>query len=89
MRRALPRREDRPCNAVLPEQRDEGGLTATLRLKIVGEEGTAIQLDPAVDKGRNAVENQVAAKIVVVENRPGYLCLDGVVEGGGGSVGRR
>jgi hypothetical protein len=43
----------------------------------------------AIDECGYSAENQVAAKIVVVENRPGYLCLDGVVEGGGGSVGRR
>jgi hypothetical protein len=45
----------------------------------------------SVNEGRNTAKYQVAAKIDVIENRPGYICLPGVVEGSGRSkvVGRR
>jgi tetratricopeptide (TPR) repeat protein len=39
----------------------------------------------AIDECGYSAENQVAAKIVVIENRPAYLCLDGVVKRSDGS----
>jgi len=33
-----------------------------------------------IDECRNAAEYQVAGKIVIIENKPGYICVHGVIE---------
>src|SRR5712691_8610812 len=67
--RALSRREKCPGDTVSLEQCGQGAVVPILCIEVAGEERIAVQLDPAVDEGRDPAENQVTAKSLTVEDR--------------------
>ncbi len=67
------RRDQCPCDAVPVEQLGQLIAVKQHRLNIALDEFVAVKLGPPVDKGRDADENQVAAKTVIVEDRAGHV----------------
>src|SRR4051812_35252001 len=62
-------REQGPGDAVFGKQLRQLVVHRQYRLGIAFEERIAVELGPAVDKGLDAVKDQVAAEIIIVEYR--------------------